>query len=511
MKRAAITTIGMTRAGRTMKAPSQPMVALVRCLSFILAAGSAAHAEFRFSKIADDATPVPGSSQNFVTVGGPVLANGKVAFIGTVPSGHRGIYLYQEGEIQDIVDPSHADIDEIRVSGALAFDGDTIAFAATDSQGVKGLYTHSRGEIRLIVNEHTPIPDDTNTFGEVAVFVDFRPLFVTGDTVVLSFQAFNNTDFSAGSGIYAHSEGRLRKIVDEETPLPDGTGHFDLGHRESYVVASNGKSTVLFYRGTFYIIANDLVSALPRLEIPIASFQDFLLSLDCRIGELQLQALIDTGVIDMEKQVVYVQDALAIDMDAQGRIAFHGVIWEPFVNPKARSYLHSSLYIHDGGDLRIAADLKGSSSPFPALDQGHVAFSGAVDSGNGIFFHIDNKTLSVVDVGGLLDGKNIERLDLARGALSGKSMVFSALLEGSKEAIYVAEYIPDYLVELVSGWNLIGGPIPSVDTGDVEASGRIWPVFLKRENRRFKRASMLEYGKGYYVYSYGEGTLTLRD
>ena len=71
--------------------------------------------------------------------------------------------------------------------------------------------------------------------------------------------------------------------------------------------------------------------------------------------------------------------------------------------------------------------------------------------------------------------------------------------------------IPQYSFNLKRGWNQIGGPVRTVSREDLETSVKIWPVFYHYENGRFRKNSTLEYGKGYWLYSYGEGKLTLRD
>src|SRR5262249_16381884 len=82
--------------------------------------------------------------------------------------------------------------------------------------------------VRRVADTSTPIPQGTGNFNQF----DIHPV-VSGGNV-----AFLATGAGMQQGIYLYDGTTLKKIVDRESPIPDGTGNF-LGFVGSPVMSGN--------------------------------------------------------------------------------------------------------------------------------------------------------------------------------------------------------------------------------------------------------------------------------
>lgn len=121
---------------------------------------------------------------------------------------------------------------------APALAGTTLVFAAQDSGHAEALWsakTDGSGLKRLVDTSST-IPGVGTLFGEVS------PFRLSGKKA-----AFRGTDFAGHSGYYSLSAngGPLKKLADQDTPLPDAVGTFGLlighvgGSRDGFDFASH--------------------------------------------------------------------------------------------------------------------------------------------------------------------------------------------------------------------------------------------------------------------------------
>ncbi len=160
--------------------------ALVAFLASLAAAprADAAQANCEFFKLVDTATPVPGSEGTFYLFGSPSIdAEGNVVFYA---------YLYPD-------------------EGAYGGDG-------------TGLYLAAGGEVRVIADRSVPIPGTASTFA-----YGFRSYGASIDAGRVAFYAFVGRSEDNGLGVYMWNDGEVLLVADRSTPIPGGTGTFNLG------------------------------------------------------------------------------------------------------------------------------------------------------------------------------------------------------------------------------------------------------------------------------------------
>ena len=182
-------------------------------------------------------------------------------------------------------------------------------------------------------------------------------------TVTFKYTSYNTYRFSIQAGIYTYSQGTLRKVVDEDTPSPEG-GVF--GPSTSYagypfpaplsMIAKDDELTFLFGdKLPFYSYAGDQITAsISKLPIPI-NFREFISTLE----DYQLNQLMSLGLVNFEEEKVYFQEIQPIAITNSGKVTFRGLIWEPFANRKMRIYIHDGLYTFnkDNENVVVIADV----------------------------------------------------------------------------------------------------------------------------------------------------------
>ena len=210
--------------------PLKNMGKTIAALWLVLAWQSPAlSVEWVFEKVVDTDTLVPGKEVTFLAFTlWPSLDEGNVVFCasyhdsgGTLRS---GIYAHVNGALKCVVD------EETRLPGSsdvfLSFDmwpsmdGTSVAFTGSNLPvyfHVMGVYKYVSGSLKVVADADTPIPEGTGNF-------ETTPRGgVSADGGVTAFYGEGE---SGQSGIYVEEGGVLKKVADETTPIPQGTGSF---------------------------------------------------------------------------------------------------------------------------------------------------------------------------------------------------------------------------------------------------------------------------------------------
>jgi hypothetical protein len=121
--------------------------------------------------VANNSTPIPGGTGNFLSFGfPPVLSNGTVAFDGSLPSGaDAGLYWNLGGPLAAVVDrstPVPGGTGNFTSFGAPALSNNMVGFRGSNGNGVQsGIYTRTgTGPVTAAVDLNTPIPGGTGNF-----------------------------------------------------------------------------------------------------------------------------------------------------------------------------------------------------------------------------------------------------------------------------------------------------------------------------------------------------------
>lgn len=178
------------------------------------------------TKVVDTNTPIPDGTGSFTGFGDPALENGNVAF-GGIGDGQAGIYTIIGSSLGKVVDlntpvpDATGNFSDFNID-SVSFDGTNVAFGGASSTG-GGIYTLTEGSLRKVADSNTPIPNGTGNFTSFT-----GPVSIDNKDV-----AFIGEGSSGQSGIYLDDEGSLITVVDENTPIPNGTGNFLLFGRYS--------------------------------------------------------------------------------------------------------------------------------------------------------------------------------------------------------------------------------------------------------------------------------------
>lgn len=403
-------------------------------------AGRADGQTITFSKVADTSTPIPGGSGNFETFSFSALDGGNVAFHarGLVPQ--NGIYAEIGGTLGVV-----ADVNTPIPGGAGNFegfgfypsiDGANVAFRgqAVSPFVQVGIYARIAGVLGVVADRNTPIPGGTGNF----IGFQQRPT-IDGANV-----AFWGTGPSFQIGIYTRIGGTLAVVADKNTAIPGGTGNFltfgladpsiDGGNVVFYGTGSDGQTGIYTDIGGTLSIVADENTPIPGGTGNLGAFGHFP-SLD------------------------------------GGNIAFFGL---GFSGQKG-------IYTDIGGTLAVVADLStaipGEGFPFtsffndPSLGGANVAFLGQSVIPFGLYTDIGGSLIKVIAPSDTLDSKTVSfgGISLARGALDGTQVAFTASLTDPSQGIFVATVIlntplgQDVSVDLNGGAGTPGGVTVTFD------------------------------------------------
>ena len=223
-----------------------------------------------------------------------------------------------------------------------------VAFGASTTAFNSGIYTYDGSSIGLVVDQNSPIPGGTGNFGNTSL--SFVGEAVSGNAIIFdTFIAGGPTD-----GLYASHSGVITNIADTSTPIPGGGGNFH-GFSDGAADGSN----VAFE-------ANASVSA----SVPNGIFK--------RIGGVIGTVADENTAIPGGTGNFTNFTAPSLDGD---RVAFGGL-----GNSNQRG-----VYTDAGAGLSVVIDMSspvpGSTGSFtnigvPSFDSGNVVFSGSVNATN---------------------------------------------------------------------------------------------------------------------------------
>lgn len=172
------------------------------------------------TRVADWNTPVPEGPSNFSwAFGDPSLSNGHVAFLGGSAIG-LGIYTDMTGALSRAVDTSTPipgrSANFARFEQA-SLDANRIAFRGwNSSESDQGIYIwDSVGTLTRVADLNTPIPGGGGTF------TNFQNPQLSGVSVL-----FPGWGAPSQAGIYISRSGTLARVVDTNTPVPGTSGTF---------------------------------------------------------------------------------------------------------------------------------------------------------------------------------------------------------------------------------------------------------------------------------------------
>jgi len=216
------------------------------------------------STIADYTTPVPNGSGTFTAFRTPSASGSNVAFRG-FSNGNRdeGVYLSAGGSLQRVADPATTLPGNGKfVAASLTPIGGTDVYFENEGQGV---YRFHDGALSVVADVHTPIPGGTGNFSSLNSDLAGR----NGNI------AFFAVGANRASGIYAFTGGSLVRVADTTTPLPGGSGHFlgfnniAIGSNENTVAfeALDGSSNWGIYASTDGVIRKITDSQIPEDQI----------------------------------------------------------------------------------------------------------------------------------------------------------------------------------------------------------------------------------------------------
>jgi hypothetical protein len=385
---------------------------LLAAAALLLAPGPAAALEVAFSKVVDDATPIPGEGRPFEFFGFPSIDAGVVAFPAVAPSEPllRGVYRSAGGAISTIVDsntpvPGGAGSFTVIGDNPSVSDG-VVAFTALgEDQG--GIYTGDGGPLTTVADMSTLIPGSGSSFER----------FKLGPSIAAGRVAFENLDlsFPLERGVYLWSAGLLEAVADRNTSIPGSTGNFsdfvgfsslDDDGALAFIGRGNAPVEGIYVDdGVSLRVVVATNSPVPGFGVPFQSFGNHV-SL------------------------------------SQGQVAFRGVKTDGQVG----------IYVADGSQLALVADETTpapgtdgtlSSLGAPCLDAGSVAFRAIVfrpsaPNGFGIYTTFGGSLAKVIDTTDTLDGKSPQTFSHSFRGCDGDQVAFGVVFTDGSRGIYVA-------------------------------------------------------------------------
>ncbi|HET7468680.1 MAG TPA: hypothetical protein VFJ81_03360, partial [Gemmatimonadales bacterium] len=215
-------------------------------------------------------TPIPSTGGKFTDFGMPVPAQQALLFMGSGSLGTSGLYVKSGEILQRIADtntPVPSGSGNFKsFNGGIDFDvRGAIAFAATDAAGNQGVYASAfpSGGVAMVANSSTPIPGGSGTFNT------FTSPSVSDYGV--AFFASRTGSPPAGVGLYLSRNGALNTLANYQTAVPNTGGTFSgfgaptIGGSAVafHAIGSNGSQGIYLWRnGTLSVVA-DLTTPVP--------------------------------------------------------------------------------------------------------------------------------------------------------------------------------------------------------------------------------------------------------
>ncbi len=412
--------------------------------------------DFRFRKIADTETEVPGGTGTFEDFGGfsvgPSVSEGNVAFDAEGSSGQQGIYLHsaESGELQVVADKSYpipGGAGTFSEFGSPSIKGSELAFRGFGSDDQQGVYSFVDGQLDLVADRslgnqplsscNPPCPgqiccacgccvDSVSQCDSIITIIIFS-MFYSFDTIDrLAFCARDNDDQVR---VYRQGNDGIHAVASENTPIPGGVGNFvdfppfvdtddekiafvGIGPADPIVGPQMGiYSDIDSVPGDLSVIA-DTNTAVPG---GAGLFSDFAaLSLDG--NDIAFKAL-DFG----SKQGIYTyfgESPNFIDVVANTETQIPGGI---------------GTFSGFGYGLFTGPSLSRESVAFIGFGQGND---------QGIYTDLDGSLRKVIASGDVLDGRTVDSLLMSPDALDGEDIVVHLFFDDGSQGIYLATFLP---------------------------------------------------------------------
>jgi hypothetical protein len=332
----------------------------------------------------------------FVLPGSTSSDAGKVAFWGRGPQGQQGIYL-SGGGASSVV----ADLDTAIPGGTgnflgftelepfsfgepiVSLAGGSVVFWGRGSGAQQGIYLHDGATMRVVANENTPIPAGTGNFAS------FRAGFSTDG---------RNTAFvgegSEVGGVYLDTAGSLGVVADENTPIPEGTGNFlafggvavDAGAVAFVGGGSGGQAGIYLFDGQSLSVVVNQNTTIPGggvmsfFGLTPEGLDDGVVGFSAEVIDPNHGIL--RGVFLKEESSITTVDVVNSGMGLPiPPFGLLGNITSPSVDGEFVAYrrgtilfggllvvaLEDAVYLYDGQEKRILADLNTSIPSQPCL------------------------------------------------------------------------------------------------------------------------------------------------
>ncbi len=388
-------------------------------LSVCLLVSSKAEAStFKFQKVVDTKTSIPGGTGNFTNLSPfvpPSTHQGSVAFFGSGSDSQSGIYLKVGTTLKVVANPNTpipSDTGKFSSFGTPSLGNGNVAFLGIGSNFFvqQGIYTNIGGTLKVVADYKTPIPGGTGNFTEFnrrgSVYVD--PSLNSGNI------AFRGYGGSSQAGIYTNIGGKLNVVANTNTPIPRGTGKFgdfsDSVIDEGRVAFIGTGSSFPLEQGIYTNVSGtlkavvDTNTAIPGGSGNFSRFTDYFASSE--------------------------QTRIAFD---NGNVAFNGF----------GSNNQQGIYTNIGGKLNVVANtntlIPGGTGKFarfstPCLDNGNVAFA----ANEGIYTNLGGSLTKVIAANDSLNGKIVRSVSTGREALSQNRIAFFVEFTDGSRGIYVA-------------------------------------------------------------------------
>jgi hypothetical protein len=380
--------------------------------------------EFTVRRIVDAADPVPGAPTAawgdfpFFDV---ALDGDGLAFVGhSTRSGEfrDGVYVYRGGSLPlqliadtDVVRPGTGELfaDFWRVT----MDDGVVAFTNQDAgTGLTGVYRHDGHDLQIIADDATVIPGKAPQrfafFGDVAIH-DGAVLFGGGSQPHITV--------AAQDGLYLSAQGVLGAVVDSSTPIPGGSGNFDLVGEVgleaggfAFTRPHPGSSVddgIYRNLGSGVEVVADLSSVAPHTGTPFTNFRAMSR---------------DAG-------------ATAFVAEAAGRTAVY--------------------LAEDHAPLRAIATIQ---TPYPGAGQNFAGFSNRVAasagrvafigfwnppgqfSRDGLFVTNGTELVKITEMGAQIDGRVVDGIELSQQGFDWPNLAFSVHFQDGGDALYLASF-----------------------------------------------------------------------
>lgn len=290
--------------------------------------------------------------------------------------------------------------------GLPSIDGSNVAFIGVSPLYESGIYLSSGGTLTKIVDGNTPVPDGVSNLGGYGSEVS-----LSGSNV-----AFHSQPPLQGSiqGVYARIDGTLQVVADGSTPYAGG-GFFEGFGSEA--VSISGRSVAFIGVGS-----NN------RYGVDVSSNGTVNLVADTTTG-------IPNGTGNFTFQ--YFQTSLS-----DGHVAMRG--GQAIANPPD-TIVNTGIYSDIGGPLSLIAGMTthmpGTSGNFesvanPVIDGDRILFSGTNSEQSGLFLWDNGSLSNLVDQSTMIPGGTGTFTSFGYAALDGGNVAFRANGPDGQSGIY---------------------------------------------------------------------------